>query len=163
MVDGIEAFTDGQREFISALAHFCLNNCERLRSFPATLTSWDSDHHAYSPSEVLDFGHALGTPISSAPPPRSDSRSNSVVSESASATPRNLADLGDPAYHAVPVVPMDDRTSKFMQLIRVVARDMTSNLNMANPAGFVSIFDFIPLLISWGSEVTEEQVLDVLT
>ena len=31
VVDGFEAFLDGQSELISALAHFCLNNCERLR------------------------------------------------------------------------------------------------------------------------------------
>ena len=163
VVDGNEAFTDGQSELIPALAHFCLNNCERLRGFPASLTAWVSDHHSYSPSEVLDFGHASGTPISSALPPLADSRSNSGVSESASATPRILADLGDPAYYAVPVVPMDDRTVKFMQLIRIVVRDMTSNLKMANPAGFVSIFDLVPLLMSWGSDASEEQVLDVIT
>ena len=163
VVDGNEVFTDGQSELIPALAHFCLNNCERLRGFPASLTSWDSGHHSYCPSEVLDFGHASGTPISPALPSVADSRSNSVVSESASATPCLPADLGDPAYYAVPVVPMDDRTLKFLHLIRVVVRDMASNLKMANPAGFVSIFDFVPLLMAWGSDVTEEQVLDVLT
>ena len=107
--------------------------------------------------------HASGTPIPSVPIPLAESRSNSVVSESASATPRIPVDLGDPAYSAASVVLTDDRTLNFIQLIRVVVRDMTSNLQMANPAGFVSISDLVPLLMSWGSDVTEEEVLDVLT
>ena len=55
VVDGFESFTDGQSEGTSSLVHFCINNCERLKSFPATLITWDSEHHVYSTSEVLDF------------------------------------------------------------------------------------------------------------
>ena len=72
-------------------------------------------------------------------------------------------DLGDPSYFAVPVVLTDGPTHNFLRLIRVVARDMVATLNMANMAGFVSISDLVPLLMSWGSDVTEEQVLEVLT
>ena len=163
MVDGNETVTDGQSEFIPVLAHFCLNNCERLRGFAASLASWNSVLHSYCPSEVLDFGHAWGTPIPPVIPSVEDPQSISIASESASATPRIPEDLGDPSYAAVPVVLMDELTLKFLHLIRVVVRDMVSNFNMANSAGFVSISDVVPLLMSWGSDATDEQVLDVLT
>ena len=150
VVDGNEAASDTYCEQIPALTQFCLTNCEQLRGFPKSLTTWNTDYHFFSPSQVLDFGRATGTPIPSEVVPMSASRSDSVVSEEASATPRLTVDLGDPSYFAVPVVLTDGTTHDFLRLIRVVARDMVVSLNMANIAGFVSITDLVPLLTSWG-------------
>ena len=86
-----------------------------------------------------------------------------MVSEEAPATPRLIVDLGDPSYHADPVVHTDAKTHEFLRLIRVLTRDMVESLCMSNDAGFVTIGDLVQILSSWGSNASEEQVLELLT
>ena len=79
VVDGNEEVSDSYYEQIPALTQFCLTNCERLRGFPKSLTTWNTDHHFFSPSQVLDFGRATGTPIPSEVVPLSASRSGTAA------------------------------------------------------------------------------------
>ena len=72
-------------------------------------------------------------------------------------------DLGDPSYHSNPVVPMCAKTHEFLRLIRVLIREMVDTLDMSNDAGFVTIGDLVQMLMAWGSDANEEQVLDLLT
>ena len=72
-------------------------------------------------------------------------------------------DLGDPSYHSRPVVPMCAKTHEFLRLIRVLIRDMVDTLDMSNDSGFVTIGDLVQMLMAWGSDANEEQVLDLLT
>ena len=72
-------------------------------------------------------------------------------------------DLGDPSYHSNPVAPMCAKTHEFLRLIRVLIRDMVDSLGMSNDSGFVTIGDLVQILVAWGSEANEEQVLELLT
>ena len=138
-------------------------NSAQLLCLPKSLSAWNTSQLSYSHSQVLDFGHASGSPISAESVVPSASLSDSVVSEEASITPRLIVDLGDPSYHSNPVVPMCAKTHEFLRLIRVLIRDMVDTLDMSNDSGFVTIGDLVQMLMAWGSDANEEQVLDLLT
>ena len=163
MVDGFEVVCEVSQEQIPVLAHFCMINSTQILRLPKSLSAWNTSHLFYSHSQVLGFGHASGSPIPTEAVAPSASLSDSVVSEEASITPRLIVDLGDPSYHSNPVVPMCAKTHEFLRLIRVLIRDMVDILGMSNDAGFVTIGDLVQMLVAWGSDANDEQVLDLLT